>query len=307
MKIAMLYASWENYGEKWSTPISIKNELKSRGHEVVSYNLYHNNGELTPNKIRKYSAQGINLLHEHCRIGYTPDLVFCMDYGQWDCVQFDLRYFPNSIVLTESGDDPKEFKSNSLKAFKSHAMLSPDYRCVEAYRYHGVKAEWWTHFADERIFYPRQIDKEFECVTTCGPRGNGLTEKLKEILGDSFNNERYFYDTAYAERLCKGKIVFQCSQFKEITRRIFEGMACGNLVITDRLPKETKIDDLFIENEDIVYYDTAEEAAEKIKYYLSNEQERNRIANNGFQKVMANHTVKARVDSLLKVYEECKI
>ena len=305
MKIAMLYASWERFGETWSTSMSIKTELISRGYEVISYNLYHNDGELLRDKnIRTYSAQGINILHEHCRVGYKPDIVFCLDYGQWDCVQFDKKYFPGSIVISESGDDPQAFRSNSSKAFKSHAMLSPDWRCVQAYRAHNVNAHWWTHFADERLFYPRDIAQEFGCVTTCGPRGNGLTEKVKEALNDLFNNERYFYGKDYAERLAKGKIVFQCSQYKEITRRIFEGMACRKLVITDRLPEETNINQLFAENEDIVYYDSADEAIDKIKYYLENESEREKIANSGYAKVMKDHTAKARVDALLKVYEE---
>jgi spore maturation protein CgeB len=81
-------------------------------------------------------------------------------------------------------------------------------------------------------------------------------------------------------------------------------MACRKLVITDRLPEETNINQLFVENEDIVYYDSADEAIDKIKYYLENESEREKIANSGYAKVMKDHTAKARVDALLKVYEE---
>lgn len=304
MKIAMLYASWENFGEKWSTPMGIKNEFVARGHDVKVYNLYHADGDFLPKrKERSYSNDSINRLMSEIRNGtYKPDVIFLMDYGPWDCMQFDKQYFPGIVLVNEAGDEPQSHRMMWLKAPKVHAILSPDQQCVEHYHQFGYNAEFWSHHADEKIFYPRpEIKEEFDCVTTCGPRGGGLTETIKAALGDSFNNERYFYDVAHAERLCKGKMVFQCSQYKEITRRIFEGMACGKMVITDRLPIETKLHELFIEDKDIVYYSDAQDAIDKIRYYASNDVERQKIALNGYSKVMAYHTTKQRVDAFEQV------
>lgn len=309
MKIAMLYASWEKFGEPWSTPQGIRKELEARGHEIQHYNLYHNDGDFLPKKKeRSYSNDCMNRLMADVRSGYKPDVVFLMDYGPWDCMQFDKQYLPKDIVfINEAGDEPQSHRMMWFKAPKVHAILSPDWQCVEHYRQFGYVSEWWNHHADQRIFYPRpEITEQFDCVTTCGPRGNGLTEKIKAELGPQFNNERYFYGEDHAKRLCMGKMVFQCSQFKEVTRRIFEGMACGKMVITDRLPIETKIQELFIDGEDIVYYDNAEDAIEKIRHYASNDAERNRIAQNGYQKVMALHTTVQRVDVLEQVVEKIK-
>jgi spore maturation protein CgeB len=124
------------------------------------------------------------------------------------------------------------------------------------------------------------------------------------VLGDRFNNERYFFGEDHAKRLMLGRIVFQCSQFSEITRRIFEGMACGRMVLTDRLPEATRIQELFVDGEDIVYYDDADDAIEKINYYINNEEERERIAANGKSKVLAEHTVSHRVDALERIIKE---
>jgi hypothetical protein len=303
MKIAMLYASWENFGETWSTPIGVKNELMRRGHDVKIYNLYHNDGAFLPKrKERTYSSDCMNRLLSDYRGGYKPDAVFCMDYGPWDCMQFDKQYMPGVVFINEAGDEPQSHAMMWFKGPKVHAVLSPDWQCVEHYRQFGIMAEHWTHHADERLFYPRpDIKEEFDCVTTCGPRGGGLTEKVKEALGPSFNNERYFYGEDHAKRLCMGKMVFQCSQFKEITRRVFEGMACGKMVITDRLPLETKMHELFEDGKDIVYYNDADDAIEKIRHYASNDPERQTIAMNGYTKVMALHTVAARVDAFERV------
>src|SRR6185436_3699991 len=249
MKIAILYASWEKFGEPWSTPQGVRRELESRGHEIKHYNLYHADGDFLPKKKeRSYSSDCMNRLMSEYRSGeYKPDVIFCMDYGPWDCIQFDKQYFPGVTFVNEAGDEPQSHRMMWFKAPKVDIILSPDWQCVEHYRQFGYRAEWWNHHSDHRLFYPRpEIKEEFDCVTTCGSRGGGLTETIKAALGDSFNNERYFYGDDHAKRLCMGKMVFQCSQYKEITRRIFEGMGCGKMVITDRLPIETKLHELFI-------------------------------------------------------------
>lgn len=306
MKVAMLYASWEKFGEPWSTPHGIRNELTSRGHVVHQYNLYHNDGELPPNRMRRYSNQGINQLYQDfISRKFVPDVILAMDYGPWDSLQFDKQFFPGVLLLSEAGDEPQSHRQHLAKAFRVHCVLSPDLQCVERYNNMGCKAIWWTHHADERLFYPNSnVQEIFDCVTTCGPRGNGLTETIKKELGEQFNNERYFYGAEHAKRLNMGKMVFQKSQFGEITRRIFEGMACGKMVITDRLLPETGLQDIFIDGHDIVYYDNAQDAIDKIKYYASNESDRLAIAKNGYQKTLNYHTCKNRVDDIEKLYEE---
>jgi hypothetical protein len=308
MKIAMLYASWEKYGEPWSTPQGIRNELESRGHEIWHYNLYHDEGILFRDNLRHYSNQGINMLFDDMRRDiFTPDIVFVMDYGPWDAVQLDKRLFPGAVVLKEAGDEPQSHRQHLQAAGRIHVMLSPDRQCVERYNSLGCHAIYWTHHADTRVFYPRSdVQVEFDCVTTCGPRGGGLTEQIKKALGDSFNNERYFFGDDHAVRLNMGKMVFQCSQHKEVTRRVFEGMACGRMVITDRLPAETGMSEMFVEDEDIVYYDNAQDAIEKIRYYTDNDDERERIALNGYNKVMAEHTQIQRCDMIEAAVEAAK-
>lgn len=306
MKIAMLYASWEKFGESWSTPFGIRQELAKRGHEIRHYNLYHDSGRLFPDNIRHYSNQGMNnLWASFTSQEFVPDAIFCMDYGPWDSIQFDKQYFPGCVLVKEAGDEPQAHRQHAVAAPRVHVILSPDKQCVDRYNNAGFNAEHWTHFTDTVLFAPdKSTEPIFDCVTTCGPRGNGLTDKIKAALGERFNNERYFYGKDYAARLNMGKMVFQCSQYKEITRRIFEGMGCGKLVITDRLPEETDILKFFTEGEDIVFYDDAEDAIEKIRYYASHDEERERIAKNGYEKVMKEHTQIQRCDAFERCVKE---
>jgi spore maturation protein CgeB len=78
-------------------------------------------------------------------------------------------------------------------------------------------------------------------------------------------------------------------------------MICNRLVITDRLHSDTGVDLLFKENDDIVYFDTMDECVEKINFFIKNSDERNRIASNGYKKVLANHTITSRVTKLLSI------
>jgi hypothetical protein len=301
MKIAMLYAHWKKFGEKWCTPESWKLEFEARGHKVDVYNLYHDDGALNPRKnVRRYSDEGLTALYwAHPTEKY--DVVYVLDYGPFQSLKLNEANFPGAILIKEAGDSPQSHNMHLQTAYLFDLVLTPDAECVEDYKRRGINALWQTHFADERVFYPRpEIVPCFDCVTTCGPRGNGLTETIKAELGDRFNNERYFYGEDHAKRLCMGKIVFQRSQFGEITRRIFEGMACGKMVLTDRLSSDKKLDQLFTDGVDIVYYDNAADAIEKIRYYSEHDAEREQIAANGFAKVMANHTVAARVSELEK-------
>jgi glycosyltransferase involved in cell wall biosynthesis len=170
----------------------------------------------------------------------------------------------------------------------------------------GLISKWMPHWADHRIFIKTEQEPIYDCVSTCGPRGKGLTEQMQAELGTRFNNERYFFGLEHAERLRMGKIVFQHSQFGEMTRRIFEGMACGRMVLADRMSDVVHMDELFTEGEDIIYYSNAQEAIDAVNYYATHDEEREAIALNGYSKVMANHTVSHRVDVIEDLVTEIR-
>lgn len=304
-QLAMLYAFWE--GEPWSFPLGIRHEFIKRGWEIRDFNLYKYNGQISkPGQIRQYCNEGLNQLINLVRSGsYTPNILLHMDYGVYDCVYLSKQYFPNIVTICELGDTPQSLNRSWTKSLKFDITITPDYPSVQLLESKGINAYFWTHCADSFIFKEYPDEKIiYDVVSTCGSRGNGLTEKIKIALGDSFFNERYFWGEEYGRVLNRGKIVFQCSQYKEITRRIFEGMACKRMVITDKLPQETKLHELFIDGEDIIYYNDPDDCIDKIRYYASHDDEREKIAISGYNKVIAHHTISKRVDELLSwIYE----
>lgn len=83
-----------------------------------------------------------------------------------------------------------------------------------------------------------------------------------------------------------------------IPLRAFDIMGCGGFLLTNFQPD---LLDIFVPDEDFVYYDGEDDLLAKIEYYLTHEKERTEIARNGFEKVCQNHTYHHRVSTMLEI------
>jgi spore maturation protein CgeB len=278
-------------------------EFESRGWETKIYSIFDVYDNYIDTNIQK-------LIDDSTSKEFNPDIIMYMDWGRFDSPLLDSKNIPGAFWVMESGDDPQNFERNSSKASKFHLILTPAHDSYLEYKRRRINAEWWTHFADSNIHKPYSgftpFDELPKVRSTRGPGGSNLMDYLSQIMPDKFINRNGLSGMEYGDFLNSGIIVFQQSRWHEITRRLFEGMACGKLVITDRLPIQSNIDELFVENEDIIYYDSLGECVSKINYYLSEEakEDRQRISLNGHNKVMKNHTQVQRVDTILRKFKE---
>lgn len=291
MKITVIYAFPHNTIE-WSTPSSIYREFDLRGWEVELINIKDEFGNLTEKYLKNFTESDSN-----------PDIVLFMDWGQFDSIYLDKKYKPNAFWIQESGDDPQRFFINHTLSHKFHLTITPDYQSYLEYRKLGRNVEWITHFADTKIYKPYDVDLKYIAVCSRGKGHSDFIDSICDISDEQIVNTRGYLGEDHGKFLRSGLIVLQNSRFKEITRRIFEGACCGRLVITDRLPEYTKMNELLIDGEDIIYYDDIVDCIEKINYYAENNEERERIAYNGMQKVLQNHTQIQVVDKLIKLWK----
>lgn len=282
MKITFIYDYKD--GEVWSTPMALLNEFKERGWET---NIIKTNDTDLKNWVDSKPQ---------------TDIVLFMDWGR-----FDSQYLNKDLVpafwIQESGDDPQNFERNSPKANRFHFTITPDKQCAEAYKSKGINAEWINHFADTMVQFPMNIEPNYVAVTTRGYGNSEFLDYLTRWAEGVVGNRNGMGPKEHTEFLNSGIMVIQNSRHKEITRRLFEGMACGKLVLTDRLSEEKGLSEMFIEGEDIIYYDDMFDCIEKMNFYNENEEERERIAHNGMIKVLHNYTQIQIVDKLI---EKCK-
>ena len=289
MKITFIYDYKPN--EAWSTPLSLLNEFKERGWET----------EIVP------IPNGDDLALQLWIQQDTPtDIVLFMDWGRFDSKWLDKNLKPNSFWIQESGDDPQNFERNYPKANRFHYTITPDKQSAEEYRNRGINADWVPHWADIAVQFPMNLEPKYVAVTSRGYGNSPFLDYLTDWAEGAIGNQNGMIAEKHTQFLNMGLMVIQNSRWGEITRRIFEGMACGKLVLTDKLDSDKALEELFIDGEDIVLYNDMFDCIEKMNYYNENEEERERIAHNGMMKVISNHTQIQRVDKLINEYKKYK-
>lgn len=292
-KITFIYAH-EN--EEWSTPLALAKEFRSRGWYVDFVSI-------GSNKLRNWNdAQ----LKEWMENGPKTNIVLFMDWGRFDSPVLNKTKLPNTFWIQESGDDPQNFEKNFPKSKRFHITLSPDADSVDEYKKRGINAWWWTHFGDTRVQFPIQTKPEYIAVTTRGYGNSQFLDTITDHGGGSIGNKNNMEYKEHTEFLNKGLMVIQNSRWGEVTRRLFEGMACGKMVLCDRLAESKRLHELFQEGEEIIFYDDMVDCINKMNYYTENSEERERIAKNGYDVVLENHTEKQRVDFIIKKWKEWK-
>ena len=78
-------------------------------------------------------------------------------------------------------------------------------------------------------------------------------------------------------------------------------MGCGAFVLSNF---QADLCTEFIPDEDFVYYESIEDAVDKAGYYLTHEQERLRIAENGYRKVKKQHNFRKKCRYILQAVTE---
>lgn len=285
MKITFIYDY--KIGEVWSTPMALVNEFSKRGWETDIIPITANDDS----RLQLWIQQDI-----------PTDIVLFMDWGRIDSKWLDKRLKPNAFWIQESGDDPQNFERNYPKANRFHYTITPDKQSAQEYRNRGINAEWVNHFADTAVQFPMNLEPEYVVVTTRGFGNSEFLDYLTRWAEGAMGNKNGMDVVEHTKFLNSGLMVIQNSRWGEITRRLFEGMACGKLVLTDRLAEKTGLSEMFIDGEDIVYYDEMFDCIEKMNYYNENEEERERIAMNGMKKVIENYTQIQVVDKLIEKY-----
>lgn len=83
--------------------------------------------------------------------------------------------------------------------------------------------------------------------------------------------------------------------------RAFELAACRVFQLLQRVPS---VSEFFEEDKEVVCFDTKEEMVDKIRYYLKNEEARQRIAQAAYERALREHTWQCRVRQMVNVIQQ---
>ena len=107
----------------------------------------------------------------------------------------------------------------------------------------------------------------------------------------------YWSEMPKVFRMSKINLNFTIPNIKSgIPLRIWDVLGCGGFLLTNY---QAEIPYYFNEGEDLVCFDGLEDLCEKVGYYLEHEEERKRIAWNGYRKVREKHSYIERIHTIL--------
>ena len=121
-----------------------------------------------------------------------------------------------------------------------------------------------------------------------------------KLLAERFrlnDYQRYYPREEISEVYSQSKIVFNTSINDDLNMRVFEALASGSMLLTDRINNGQS--ELFKHGSHLVEYSSDEELLQAAEYYLSHEAEREQIAGAGHDLALDRHTYAHRCQLIL--------
>ena len=290
MKIALAYYFDEGVEQVWGTPFGLGLAFQKKGHYIAQYALNPRACDMS----------------KLMRDADLYDMIFFCWAGPSNTFDEQIKILKSKTktkIFIEAGDDiPYGRQHHENRVKHVDAIFTPDLRCHIKHLTQHLPSYWLPCWCDNEIFYKNvDLTRQNICVTTCGDRP--FCDLLKEKYGDRFQNRRV-WNRENTEFFNSGSIVYQYARYGEITRRLFEAGGCGNAIITNRVPADTGIYKMFVEDEDICYFSTEQELLEKMERLFIDHDFRNKLSENMYNKISNKHLVSHRVDRIVEVYKE---
>lgn len=171
----------------------------------------------------------------------------------------------------------------------------------------GVPIEFYPFSINEDFYKPLNLEKKYD-VSLLGNIAQSyypLRARAQEILsrmgGVRFHspNDGRFYREDFVRHINESRICVTCaSSYKYSVPKFFEIPACGSLLMADA-PRDKE----FINLASGHNYAEVNEGSleERVRYYLADENELKRVADNGRQWILKHHTHDIRAKELVEI------
>ncbi|MFN3301843.1 MAG: glycosyltransferase [Patescibacteria group bacterium] len=231
-----------------------------------------------------------------------PDFILAIDDSSHYIL--DVNYHPKAIWIIDSHTS---FVCDKVMAKSFDIIFVAQKEYVEKFKKHNRYVYWLPLACDPEWHGKQDLEKIYD-VAFIGQLGRGWRKKLLLKLKKDFPSS--FISSVDCKDIGKiysqARIVVNYNVNNDINMRVFEALCSGNLLLTNRI-RNNGFEELFEDKKHLVVYDgTYKDLREKINYYLKNEEEREEIAKNGRNLVLAFHTYKHRVEFMIKKILEIK-
>lgn len=152
----------------------------------------------------------------------------------------------------------------------------------------------------ERVFALNRLSREHDIrFYTFDKDTEQLSNSVRVMPGAKYNREVW---EVYRQSRINLNITLHCIE-TGASQRVFDVMAAGGFLLSNY---QEELEELFVQGEDIVLYHDMQELEYYIDYYLSHEEERRYIAQNGQRKVLAYHDYGKRLQEVMGIVEDAE-
>lgn len=234
----------------------------------------------------------------------TYDLNIHVDWGE-DGLTGVLPYVPCETphpMVYWASDTHLGYDYRLEMAKKADLVFCAQKQAVEDMKHDGIANPIWLPHAVEPQAYSRfdLVSKKYDVCFVGHVNSLNREDALHRLFAEfpSFYYGQQLFEKA-ARKFAESKIVFNIAMKEDLNMRIFEVMATGSFLLTDWVPT---IDELFEDGKHLVLFHSLDEMVDKARYYLTHDDEREKIAQAGYEEVMKNHTIQHRVSRILEEY-----
>jgi hypothetical protein len=228
----------------------------------------------------------------------APEFLFFVDpAGEFFPNGFEKLDCPTAIYLVDVHLD-FDLRASMAPFFDYIFVAQKDY--VERFQQLGFRQVHWLPFAcDMEIHGYRSLQKEWDIGFVGHVHSPERVRRLK-LLASRYRMNDYWKSypkEQISEVYSRSKIVFNTSINGDLNMRVFEALASGSMLLTDRIANGQS--DLFKPGLHLVEYSDDRNLFEQIDYYLNHPEEREKIASQGCLLVAQQHTYGHRVETIL--------
>lgn len=208
-----------------------------------------------------------------------------------------------NAILSQWGIDPKIYRDKNTKkdidvSFVGRANPWRKFVVKELLR-KGIEVECYGfEWENGRVTQEEMIDV-FNRSKINLNLSNSVKFNFKYLLdiNVSWDSDRSFVRNIYSIFGPQINTVLSKKRKEDIKARFFEVIGCGGFLLSYGVEY---LSDYFDLEKELVTYDSLDDLASKISYYLENDREREKISKNGYNRVIREHTYEKRFARIFK-------
>jgi len=235
--------------------------------------------------------------------GFHPDWLLFVETGIWfEMPILDDAPFPKACYLI----DTHLFPSDHLEiARRFDVVFLAQKAYVDLFREKLSRPVFWLPLAADPSIHRPCPTREFFDIGICGSKSGGRSSNQRSRrlarleLHYSVGQKRVFLEDM-AAFLSQCRLLFNSAVSRDLNMRVFESLAIGKCLLTD---DASGLLDLFTPDQDLILYEEAD-LIEKVRFLLDHPEVRERVAENGKNKVLSRHTYRHRARSVVRVLSD---